>query len=88
MRADAEDRAHGVNDDFWRTVVIKHSRADAERVAVHFPELYAREHWVEDGYNEKGGVGLNLKAAVSSSTPPSIAKSSGSSVPKRCRTRR
>ena len=56
VRADAEDRARGVNDDFWLTVVFKHSRADAERVAVHFAELYAPEHWVEDGYNEKGGI--------------------------------
>ena len=56
VRADAEDRAHGVNDDFWLTVVIKHSRADAERVAVYFAELYAPELWVKDGYNEKGGI--------------------------------
>ena len=59
VRADAEDRAHGVNDDFWLTVVVKHSRADAERVAVHFPELYASEDWVEDTYNEKGGISVS-----------------------------
>ena len=47
VRADAEDCAHGGNDDFWLTIVIKHSCADAERVAVHFDELYAPEHWVE-----------------------------------------